>query len=46
MDNITEFFAVFLNLIADFLGREPIIYVFSLVLLLFVVKILRRLLPP
>lgn len=46
MDNISGFFSVMLTVIADFLGSDPIIYIFALVCLIIVVQIFRRLLSP
>ena len=43
MDNMILFTVVLLGKIADFLAKEPIIYLFSLVCLLFVVKALHTL---
>lgn len=45
MDNMTSFFASMLRLTADFLGSEPIIYLFGLVCLLLVIKVFRQFLP-
>ena len=45
MANMTEFFAAMLTTIADFLGKEPVIYVFGLVCLSMLFKVLRQLLP-
>jgi len=45
MDNMTDFFSVFLTLVADFLAREPIIYLFGLLCLCYIVKMLRQFLP-
>lgn len=45
MDRMVEFFTVMLRLTADFLGTEPIIYIVGLVFLVFIVKILRQLMP-
>ena len=45
MYNVTGFFSIMLNLIADFLSREPIIYIFALAILIFIVRIFRELLP-
>ena len=46
MANVTEFFRVMLNLIADFLGTEPIIYIFVLVILILIVRIFRGIIAP
>ncbi len=45
MDNMTGFFSAFLTLVADFLAREPIIYLFGLLCLCYIVKVLRQFLP-
>ncbi len=45
MDNVTDFFSSFLTLTADFLGSDPIIYVFALVCLILIIKVFRQLLP-
>ena len=45
MANMTEFFATMLGIIADFLGREPVIYVFGLVCFSQLIKVFRQLLP-
>ena len=45
MDNMTAFFSSLLTLIADFLASEPIIYLFGLICLLLVLKVLRQFLP-
>lgn len=45
MDNMTAFFSVMLITIADFLGREPVIYIFGLVCLSMLIKVFRQLLP-
>lgn len=45
MDNMVTFFSVMLTTIADFLGRDPVIYVFGLVCLSMLFKVLRQLLP-
>ncbi|MCM1234791.1 MAG: hypothetical protein NC489_32210 [Ruminococcus flavefaciens] len=45
MDNMTVFFSVMLTMVADFLGREPIIYLFGLACLTMVIKVFRQLLP-
>lgn len=42
MENMTEFFAAMLGAIADFLGSDPIIYVFGLVCLCMIVKIIKN----
>lgn len=39
------FSASMLHLLADFLACEPIIYLFALVCLCFIVKVFRQLLP-
>lgn len=41
MENMTAFFTTMLNSIADFLGSEPVIYVFGLVCLCIVVKVFK-----
>lgn len=41
MENMTAFFTVMLHAIADFLGSEPVIYVFGLVCLCIVVKVFK-----
>ena len=41
MDNMSSFFVAILNAVADFLGSNPIIYVFGLVLLVLVVKVFK-----
>lgn len=41
MENMTTFFIEMLNAIADFLGSEPIIYIFGLVCLTIVVKVFK-----
>lgn len=38
MTAMTTFFSSMLGLVADFLGSDPIIYLFGLVLLCFVIK--------
>lgn len=45
MDNMVTFFSVTLTTVADFLGREPVIYVFGLVCLSQLIKVFRQLLP-
>ncbi len=45
MDNMTGFFSATLALVADFLGREPIIYLFGLLCLCLVIKVFRQFLP-
>jgi len=45
MDNMSTFFAAMLTLVADFLGREPIIYIFGLVCLIQLCKVFRQFLP-
>lgn len=45
MDNLTDFFSVMLTLIADFLGSEPIVYLFGLSCLLYLCKVFRQFLP-
>lgn len=42
---MSGFFAAFLSAVADFLGSEPVIYLFGLVCLVFLVKVFRQLLP-
>lgn len=41
MENMTAFFVEMLNAVADFLGSEPIIYIFGLVCLVIVVKVFK-----
>lgn len=41
MENMTTFFAEMLNAVASFLGSEPIIYIFGLVCLVLVVKVVK-----
>lgn len=41
MENMTSFFVEMLNAIANFLGSEPIIYIFGLVCLTIVVKVFK-----
>ncbi len=38
MQNMTAFFVAVLEAVASFMASEPIIYLFGLILLLFVVK--------
>lgn len=45
MDNMSQFFETFLTLIADWLGSEPIVYIFGLFCLFAVIKVFRQLLP-
>jgi len=45
MDNMTSFFSAMLTLVADFLAREPIIYLFGLLCLCLVIKVFRQFLP-
>lgn len=45
MDNMTNFIAVMLHLLADFLAAEPIIYLFGLLCLTVLIKVFRQLLP-
>lgn len=45
MDNMTAFFGTMLGITADFLGRDPVIYVFGLVCLSMLFKVFRQLLP-
>lgn len=45
MDNMTNFIAVMLHLLADFLAAEPIIYLFGLLCLIVLIKVFRQLLP-
>lgn len=42
MENMSEFFVAMLNAIADFLGSEPVIYVFGLVCLCIIVEIIKN----
>ena len=41
MQNMSTFFTAMLEAIADFLGSEPVIYVFGLVCLCIVVKVFK-----
>lgn len=41
MDNMSSFFVTMLQSIADFLGSEPIIYIFGLVCLCIIVKVFK-----
>lgn len=41
MENMTAFFTSMLHAIADFLGSEPVIYIFGLVCLCIVVKVFK-----
>ncbi len=41
MENMSSFFVAILNAVADFLGSDPVIYVFGLVLLVLVVKVFK-----
>lgn len=45
MANMTEFFSVVLDTIADFLARDPVIYLFGLICLSQLIKVFRQLLP-
>lgn len=45
MANMTEFFTVVITTIADFLGRDPVIYLFALICLSQLIKVFRQLLP-
>lgn len=45
MANMTAFFTAMLTLIADFLGSDPIVYLFGLVCLCFVAKVVKSLMP-
>ena len=45
MDNMTSFFSVMLTTVADFLGREPVVYLFGLACLSVLIKVLRQFLP-
>ncbi len=45
MSNITDFIAVMLHLIADFLASEPIIYLFGILCLIMIIKVFRLFLP-
>lgn len=45
MSNMTTFFSAFLGAIAQWLGSEPIIYIFGLTCLMVVCKAVRTLLP-
>jgi len=42
---MTNFIAVMLHLLADFLAAEPIIYLFGLLCLTVLIKVFRQLLP-
>ena len=41
MENMTVFFFFFFQAVATFLGSEPIIYIFGLVCLVIVVKVVK-----
>lgn len=41
MDNMSTFFSEMLHAVADFLGSEPVIYIFGLVCLCIVVKVFK-----
>lgn len=41
MENMTAFFVEILNAVASFLGAEPIIYLFGLICLVLVVKVVK-----
>lgn len=41
MENMTAFFTSMLDSIAQFLGSDPIIYIFGLLCLLMIVKIIK-----
>lgn len=45
MDNMTAFLGTVLSLIADFLARDPVIYLFGLICLSQLIKVFRQLLP-
>lgn len=45
MANMTEFISVTLVTIADFLSRDPVIYLFALICLSQLIKVFRQLLP-
>lgn len=45
MDNMTDFIAVMLHLVADFLASEPIVYLFGILCLFMLIKVFRQLLP-
>ncbi len=45
MDNMTAFFGTMLTLVADFLGRDPVIYIFGLICLSLLIKVFRQFLP-
>lgn len=45
MDNMTDFIAVMLQLVADFLAADPIIYLFGILCLFMLIKVFRQLLP-
>ena len=41
MENMTHFFSDMLHAVAQFLGSEPVIYIFGLVCLCIVVKVFK-----
>lgn len=45
MANMTDFIAVMLHLVADFLAAEPIVYLFGILCLFMLIKVFRQLLP-
>lgn len=45
MDNVTAFLSTTLGIVADFLGRDPVIYIFVLICLSQIVKVFRQFLP-
>lgn len=45
MSVMIEFTVALLGTLADFLGSEPIIYLFAIVLLAGIVKVFRQLMP-
>lgn len=45
MSDMVDFSTAMLNLLADFLSTPPIFYLFGLVCLLFVVQVVKILLP-
>ena len=45
MANMTEFITVTLTTIADFLARDPVIYLFGLICFSQLIKVFRQLLP-
>ena len=45
MDNMTAFLGTMLGITADFLGRDPVVYIFGLVCFSQLIKVFRQLLP-